>query len=85
MTLTAARKLIEGGIAERISRLDQYLTARNAILPSITLPAIECPLRIAPSTVNHVDWVKSLSDEDVRRGGQWLQDIVGSVVGCEQR
>jgi len=85
MTLTAARKLIEGGIAERISRLDQYLKARNAILPSITFPAIECPLRIAPSTVNHVDWVKSLSDEDVRRGSQWLQDIVGSVVGCEQR
>ncbi len=85
MTLTAARKLIEGGIAERISRLDQYLRARNAILPSITFPAIECPLRIAPSAVNHVDWVKSLSDEDVRRGSQWLQDIVGSVVGCEQR
>src|SRR5712664_1875016 len=66
MTLTATRKLIEGSVAERISRLDQYLRARNAILPSITFPAIECPLRIAPSTVNHVDWVRSLSDEDVR-------------------
>ena len=81
MALTAARKLIEGSVGERIGRLDQYLRARNAILPSITFPAIECPLRIAPSTVNHVDWVKSLSDEDVRRGSQWLQDIVDSVVG----
>ena len=83
ITLTAARKLIEGSVAERISRLDQYLKVRNAILPAITFPAIECPLRIAPSNlpVDHVDWVKGLSDEEVRRGSQWLQDIVDSVVG----
>jgi hypothetical protein len=81
MTLTAATKLIEGSVAERISRLNQYLNARNATLPAIALPAIECPLRMAPSTVDHVDWVKSLSDEEVRRGSQWLQDIVDSVLG----
>jgi hypothetical protein len=83
MTLTAARKLIEGSVAERISRLNQYLKVRNAIVPAITFPAIECPLRIEPSylPVDHVDWVKSLSDEEVRRGSQWLQDIVDSVVG----
>ena len=81
--LTAARKLIEGSVAERISRLNQYLKVRNAIVPAITFPAIECPLRIEPSNlpVDHVDWVKSLSDEEVRRGSQWLQDIVDSVVG----
>jgi hypothetical protein len=85
MTLTAARKLIEGSVAERISRLDQYLKVRNAILPAIAFPAIECPLQIAPSNlpVDHVDWVKSLSEEEVQRGSQWLQNIVDSVVGCE--
>jgi UDP-N-acetylglucosamine/UDP-N-acetylgalactosamine diphosphorylase len=81
MTLMAARKLIEDSVAERISRLNQYLRARNAILPAIAFPTIECPLRMAPSTVDHVDWVKSLSDEEVRRGSRWLQDIVDSVVG----
>jgi hypothetical protein len=81
MTLTAARKLIEGSIAERISRLNQYLKDRNVALPAIKFPTIECPLRIAPSAIDHVDWVKSLSVEEVRRGCQWLQDIVDSVVG----
>jgi hypothetical protein len=81
MTLTAAIKLIEDSVAERISRLNQYLRARNAVLPAIAFPVIECPLRMAPSTVDHVDWVKSLSDDEVRRGSQWLQDIVDSVVG----
>ena len=82
MALTAAIKLIEENIAERISRLDQYLKARNAVLPAVTPPAIECPLQIVPSDlrVDHVDWVKSLSDDEVRRGSQWLQDIVDSVV-----
>jgi hypothetical protein len=81
MTLTAATKLIEGSVAERISRLNQYLRPRNATPPAIAFPAIECPLRMAPSSVDHVDWVKSLSDEEVRRGSRWLQDIVDSVVG----
>ena len=83
MTLLAARKLIEGSIAERISRLNQYLRVRNAIVPAITFPVIECPLQIEPNNlpVDYVDWVKSLSDEEVRRGSQWLQDIVDSVVG----
>ena len=82
MALTAAIKLIEKNIAERISRLDQYLKARNAVLPAVTAPAIECPLQIVPSDlrVDHVDWVNSLSDDEVWRGSQWLQDIVDSVV-----
>src|SRR6266849_9372708 len=71
MTLTAARKLIEGSVAERISRLNQYLRARNATLPAIAFPAIECPLRMAPSTVDHVDWVKSLSDDSQTSAGVW--------------
>jgi hypothetical protein len=83
MMLTAAIKLIEDSVAERISRLDQYLRVRNAVRPAITFPAIECPLRIAPGNfaADHVDWVKSLSDDEVRRGSRWLQDIVDSVVG----
>ena len=82
MAPTAAIKLIEKNIAERISRLDQYLKARNAVLPVVTAPAIEFPLQIVPSDlrVDHVEWVKSLSDDEVRRGSQWLQDIVDSVV-----
>lgn len=81
MALTAAIKLIEGSVAERISKLDQYLKARHDTLPDIPFPAIKCPLRIAPSSVDHVDWVRSLSEEEVRCGSQWLQDIVDSVVG----
>jgi hypothetical protein len=57
--------------AERISRLNQYLRARNAILPAIAFPAIECPLRMAPSTVDHVDWVKGLSDDSQTSAGVW--------------
>jgi UDP-N-acetylglucosamine/UDP-N-acetylgalactosamine diphosphorylase len=82
MTLTAAIKLIEENVAERISRLDQYLKARNAILPTFKCRAIECPLQIAPGDlhVDHVDWVRGLSDDEVRRGSRWLQEIVDSVV-----
>jgi hypothetical protein len=82
VALTAAVKLIEENIAERICRLDQYLKARNAILPAITFPAIECPLQIASGDApdDHVDWVRSLSDDQVRRGSRWLQAIVDSVV-----
>jgi hypothetical protein len=39
-------------------------------------------LQIAPGDlhVDHVDWVRGLSDDEVRRGSRWLQEIVDSVV-----
>ena len=82
MALRAAIKLIEESVAERISRLDQYLKARNAILPAMKFPAIECPLQIASGDlpVDHVDWVRSLSEDEVRRGSQWLEAIVDGVM-----
>ena len=81
LTLRAAVKVIEESIAERISRLDQYLRPRNAVLPVIKFSAIECPLQIVSGDlrVDYVDWVRSLSEDEVRRGSQWLQAIVDGI------
>ena len=43
MTLTAARKLIEGSVAERISRLNQYLRARNTDSSRYCVPRYRMP------------------------------------------
>jgi hypothetical protein len=81
LTLAAAIKLIDGCIAERIDRLDQYLKLRGSTRPTTTLPSIKCPLQPGNFSIDHVNWVKTLTEEEVRRGSQWLQDIVDSVVG----
>ncbi|HMM89211.1 UDP-N-acetylglucosamine pyrophosphorylase [Bradyrhizobium sp.] len=73
MTIDAAIELLDGCMMERWTRLAQFL---DRDLPPIRLPTIPCPLSIEPSSVPHLDWIKSLADDEVSAGVGWLQEIV---------
>jgi hypothetical protein len=71
---------IELGIAERWKRLASFLGERGRKLPPLApLEPPPCPLPMAPSTVEHVAWVKALSSAEVDALGAWLEEIAASV------
>jgi UDP-N-acetylglucosamine/UDP-N-acetylgalactosamine diphosphorylase len=74
----AAFELLSVCIDERVQRLQQYLEERDLPIPTFSLMTPPCPLKILPSNpyVDHIKWVSSLSDADVRLGASWLQSIV---------
>jgi hypothetical protein len=78
MTVDAAIGLLDSSIDERWTRLRQFLGTSGRSLHPIRLPAIPCPLLLAEphSKLDHVDWVRTLSSEDVKLGVLWLQEIV---------
>jgi hypothetical protein len=80
--LDAAVSVLDGGIAERTARLQQFLSARDVMLPPLRFPAIACPLQTTPGTApyDHIAWVRSLSSEEVALGTGWLQEMVDSFV-----
>jgi UDP-N-acetylglucosamine/UDP-N-acetylgalactosamine diphosphorylase len=79
--LDAAIVLIDGNIRERVVRLDEFLAARQARLPSIAVETIPPPtLRGATAATDHVSWVRSLSESEVQAGAHWLSTIVDRVV-----
>jgi UDP-N-acetylglucosamine/UDP-N-acetylgalactosamine diphosphorylase len=77
MTLDAAIELLDGNIAERWTRLGQFL---GSDLPPLNIPRINCPLLADPDSLSHLQWLKNLSGEEVRLGCQWLQEVVDAVV-----
>jgi hypothetical protein len=78
MTVDAAIGLLDSSIDERLTRLRQFLGTSGRSPHPIQLPAIPCPLLLAEpnSKLDHVDWVRTLSSEDVKLGVRWLQEIV---------
>ena len=79
MTVDAAIALLDNSIDERLTRLRQFLGTTNHSLQAVQFPAIPCPLPLGgPNSTlrNHVDWVRSLSSDDVELGIRWLQEIV---------
>src|SRR5882757_134712 len=81
-TLDAAIGVLDSGIDERTTRLQQFLSARNVALPPLRFPAIACPLQTTPGAepYDHIAWVRSLSDDEVKLGTGWLQEIVETFV-----
>ena len=81
-TLDAAIGVLDSGIAERTARLQQFLGARNVALPPLRFASLACPLQVAPRTGahDHIAWVRSLSDDEVKLGTGWLQEIVETFV-----
>ena len=80
VVVDAAIETIELCIAERVARLAAFLAERGELMLSLRIDAdIACPLSVEPSTVEHVEWVRSLSDADVAIGRAWLQAIVDAV------
>jgi UDP-N-acetylglucosamine/UDP-N-acetylgalactosamine diphosphorylase len=78
----AAVELLSVCIDERVERLRQFVGERNIPLPSIAFLNPQCPLKIDNSLpyVDHVEWVKGLSDADVQMGVSWLQSIADGAV-----
>ncbi|HXJ23876.1 MAG TPA: UDP-N-acetylglucosamine pyrophosphorylase [Polyangia bacterium] len=72
---------VETSLAERVARLGSYLTERRRTLPQITLPPVPpFPVALdAPGTVEHVQWVQSLSDEQAEAARAWLGGIARDV------
>jgi acetyltransferase-like isoleucine patch superfamily enzyme len=76
----AAVDMLSVCIAERVVRLRQFLEERDLDVPSLSIPVPPCPLKIEPSYpyVDHIEWVKALSDVDVQLGASWLSSIVAA-------
>ena len=79
LTIDAAIALLDGNIAERWTRLAQFL---GRDLSSIKLPAIDCPLQLSSDPRSHISWVKSLSPDEIASGRRWLQDTVDAVAAA---
>jgi len=76
----AASELLSVCINERAEKLRQFLEERGIPVPSLLFVNPPCPLKIEPSSpyLDHIEWVKGLSDVDVQTGVSWLQSIVES-------
>ena len=76
----AASELLSVCINERAEKLRQFLEERGIPVPSLFFVNPPCPLKIEPSSpyLDHIEWVKGLSDVDVQMGVSWLQSIVES-------
>jgi UDP-N-acetylglucosamine/UDP-N-acetylgalactosamine diphosphorylase len=76
----AASELLSVCIDERAERLRQFLEERGFPIPPLSFVNPPCPLKIEPSSpyLDHIKWVKGLSDVDVQIGASWLQSIVES-------
>ena len=76
----AASELLSVCINERAEKLRQFLEERGIPVPSLFFVNPPCPLKIEPSWpyLDHIEWVKGLSDVDVQVGVSWLQSIVES-------
>jgi hypothetical protein len=82
MAIDVAIELIDSSIAERWSRLAQFVGTGS--LPAPRLPSIACPMTIAPGSISHLEWVKTLTDEVADAGTAWLQGIVSAFVADNQ-
>jgi len=81
IVIRAASELLSICIDERVQRLTRYLEERAIQIPVLSFTTPPCPLKIEPSNpyVDHIKWVSSLSDEQVRSGASWLQSIVEGI------
>lgn len=74
-----AVQLIDRMIEERITRLTEYLKSVNRTVPVESFSPQSCPITITPGTDDHVDWVKSLEANDIKRLEGWLREIGNSI------
>jgi hypothetical protein len=76
----AAADTLSACIDERVVRLRQYQEERKLRLSSVSLSVLPCPLKITPVCpyVDHVDWVRGLSDVEVQLGTSWLRTVAES-------
>jgi hypothetical protein len=79
--VAAGVDIIEQAIAERRKQLARFVEERGGAAPSFAgaeLP--RCPWSLNPDARPHLEWVQSLSDEQVAAGQAWLAAIVAAIV-----
>lgn len=83
-TLVAcALETLDECIEERRTRLAAFLRERGRVLPTLHLDATRpCPIAFDPALadLDHVAWVRSLSEEQVEHGVAWLSAIARDVL-----
>ena len=83
--IAAGGAVIELAIAERRKQVQRFVDERGGSMPdlsdAIELPA--CPWSLGPDEGEHLDWVRSLSEEEVEAGEAWLGGIVRAVLGAK--
>lgn len=78
--VAAGADIIEQAITERRKQLARFVEERGGMAPSFAgagLPG--CPWSLNPDARPHLEWVQSLSDEQVAAGQAWLASIVATV------
>ena len=75
-----ASELLSVCIDERAERLRHFLEERGIPIPTLLFVNPPCPLKVEPGSpyLDHIEWVKGLSDDNVQIGASWLQSIVES-------
>lgn len=82
LPVEAALAAIESGIRERRVQLQRFVSERGGVTPKFELDDSKlprCPWTLAPSEDEHIAWVRSLSEAQVREGQQWLASIAEQV------
>lgn len=71
-------------VAERVKRLESFVSERGGAMPALELdPQVPpCPLPVEPGAEDHVAWVQGLSPDEVEAGTAWLSGIVAAVTGA---
>jgi len=67
-------------LAERVTRLESYLSERGRSLPPSSAPMVlPFPLALDGAAADHVTWVQGLSAADADKARGWLASIVEQV------
>jgi UDP-N-acetylglucosamine/UDP-N-acetylgalactosamine diphosphorylase len=79
--------IIEQCIAERIARLNAFLTSVGEEARNIEARFGECPLPIQsmPEPREHLAWLGTLTRQHIAAAELWLHDVAQSVYGKSQR
>ncbi len=80
--LKEAAFTIERCIEERVLRLNALLRGLGERALQFEPEELPCPLPVEAqaSYVEHVDWVRSLSEDEVAAGRAWLEGVAAAVV-----
>lgn len=85
IVLEAAHETLGSCIEERVKRMAAFVRERGGVVPLLNVePELSpCPLPLGESPeLDHVAWVRGLSESQVRDGVAWLTAIAAQVTGA---
>jgi len=70
---------LEVCIQERIVRLKSFLSERVKGTPVVKLPVVSCPLQASAGDSPYTEWIRTVSDDFMIEGENWLESVVAGV------